>query len=124
MFLLRKQCIWFSFFSTVFDPVDDTTPLHTSPSKRTDVSCEWKSVSEIVLGKHETIQRFPMHIPVSIPNAIVVCDDCLDKSTRIQALPVEFTVNTVHKGKHTVASVITATGSPLKLKNGVFRVIL
>ncbi len=58
-----------------------------------------------------------MHIPVSVPNATVGCDICLEGPNQIKALAVESTLHTVHR---TVVSVVNTIGGPIKLQQGVF----
>ncbi len=70
--------------SLVSSSVTDTAP---NP-KQTDLSKEWKSVNAIVVGNHETPHRTAMHIPVSVPNATVGCDICLEGPSQVKALTV------------------------------------
>ncbi len=60
-----------------------------------------------------------MHIPVSVPNATVGCDICLEGPSQIKALAVESTLNTVREGNRTLAFVVNTTGGPIKLNKGV-----
>ncbi len=60
-----------------------------------------------------------MHIPVSVPNATVGCDLCLEGPSRVNTLAIESTLNTVRKGGRTVALVVNTTGGPVKLRNGI-----
>ncbi len=102
--------------SPVSSSVTDKTPI----IKQTDLSLEWKSVNTLVVGNHEIPQRTAMHIPVSVPNATVGCDICLEGPSLVKALTVESTLNTVREGNRTIALVVNTTGSPVKLKQGVF----
>ncbi len=61
-----------------------------------------------------------MHIPVSVPNATVSCDLCLEGPRRVNTLAIESTLNTVREGGWTVALVVNTTGGPVKLRNGIF----
>ncbi len=98
-------------------PVQDTGATGTTP---TDVCRGWKSVSAIVMGNHEIPQRIAMHIPVSVPNATVGCNLCLEGPSRVSTLATESTLNTVREGGRTVALVVNTTGGPVKLRSGVF----
>ncbi len=72
------------------------------------------------MGNHEIPQRTAVHIPVSVPNATVGCDLCLEGLSRVNTLAIESTLNTVREGGRTVALVVNTTGGPVKLRNGVF----
>ncbi len=61
-----------------------------------------------------------MHIPVSVPNATVGCDLCLEGPSRVNTLAIESTLNMVREGGRTVALVLNTTGCPVKLRNGLF----
>ncbi len=61
-----------------------------------------------------------MHIPVSVHNATVGCELCLEWPFRVNTLAIESTINTVHEGGWTVALMVNTTGGPVKLRNGVF----
>ncbi len=61
-----------------------------------------------------------MYIPVSVPNATVGCDLCLEGPSRVNTLAIESTLNTVREGGRIVALVVNTTGGPVKLRNGVF----
>ncbi len=111
MFLLRRK----STLSAV--PVPDTGATGTTP---TDVCRGWKSVNAIVMGNHEIQQRTAMHIPVSVPNATVGCDLCLEGPSRVNTLAIESTLNTVREGGWAVVLVVNTTDGPVKLRNGVF----
>ncbi len=54
-----------------------------------------------------------MNIPVSVPNPTVGYDICLEGSSRVNTLAV-------CEGNRALAIVVNTTGSPVKLKNGVF----
>ncbi len=98
-------------------PVPDTGATGATP---TDVCRRWKSVNAIVMGNHEIPQRTAMHIPVSVPNATVGCDLCLEGRSRENTLAIESTLNTMREGGRTVALVGNTTGDSVKLRNGVF----
>ena len=102
--------------SSVSPPDTDTTP---NPNLEI-FSRDWKVVNATVIGHHEVPQRTAMHVPVAVPNATVGCDICLEGPSRVNALKVESTLNTVQQGGTTVALVVNATGSPIKIKQGVF----
>ncbi len=98
-------------------PVPDTDATRTTP---TDVCRGWKSVNAIVMGNHEIPQRTAVHINVSIPNATVGCNLCLEGPSPVNSLTIESILNTVSEGGRTVGLVVNTTGGPFKLRNGVF----
>ncbi len=61
-----------------------------------------------------------MHIPVSVLNATVGCDLCLEGPSCVNTLAIESTLHTVREGGRPVALVVNTTGGPIKLRNGVF----
>ncbi len=85
-----------------------------------DVCRGWKSVNAIVIGNHEIPQRTAMYIPVSVPNATVVCYLCLEGPSRVNTLAIDFTLNTLREGRRIVVLVVTSTGGPVKLRNDLF----
>ena len=63
-----------------------------------DVTREWKQVRATVLGNHEIPDRTAMHIPVSVLNAPVGCDVCIEGPSQLQRLSIEATLTTVRDG--------------------------
>ncbi len=56
---------------------------------------------------------------MSVPQATVGCDICLEGPSHVAALAVESTLTTVQKRNRTIALVVNITAGPLKLKKGV-----
>ena len=81
---------------------------------------EWTVVKATVIGNHDIPDRTAMHIPVSVPNARVGCDICIEGESKVQRLAVESTLGTVREGHNTTALVVNTTGGPIKLRQGVF----
>ena len=79
----------------------------------------WKVVNATVVGDHEIPHRTAMPIPVSVPEASVGCDICLEGPSPVKRLVVENTLNTVREGHKTHALVVNTTGETIKLKQGV-----
>ena len=79
----------------------------------------WTTVNATVIGDHEIPHRVAMHIPVSVPQATVDYDICLEGPSHIKRLVVKSTLITVREGHKTVALVVNITGGPIKLKTGV-----
>ena len=103
---------------TVTDPVSEPN-RDRIPFQSNDPNDNWITVNAMVIGDHEIPHRVAMHIPVSVPQATVRCDICLEGPIHIKRLVVEATLNTVREGHKTVALVVNTTGGPIKLKTGV-----
>ena len=97
-----------------------STPVQTKQNNLNTPNGKWKVVNATVIGDHEIPDRVAMHIPVSVPKATVGCDICLEGPSRVKRLVVESTLNTVREGHRSAALVVNTTGSPIKLKQGVF----
>lgn len=80
----------------------------------------WTVVQATVIGSHNIPDRTAMHIPVSVPNARVGCDICIEGPSKVKRLAVEPTLCTVRDGHQTSALVVNNTGGPIKLRQGVF----
>ncbi len=83
------------------------------------ISKNWRTVNGVVIGDHVIPQKTAVHIPVSVPQATVGCDICLEGPRHVAALAVELTLTTVQEGNRTIALVVNTTADPLKLKKGV-----
>ncbi len=73
----------------------------------------------MVIWDHEVPQKTAMHIPASVLHTTVGCDICLEEPYKVKTLALESTLNTVLEVNKTVALVVNATSSPVKLKQGV-----
>ena len=80
---------------------------------------EWTVVKATVIGSHYIPDRTAAHIPVSVPNARVGCDICVEGPCKVKRLAVEPTLSTVREGYRTSALVVNTTGGPIKLRQGV-----
>ena len=99
----------------VSKPIRDRTPFQPQH----DLNDHWTTVNTMVIGDHEIPHRVAMHIPVSVLQATVGCDICLEGPSHIKRLVVESTLNTFHEGHKTVALVVGTTGGSIKLRKGV-----
>ena len=95
-----------------------TVVSNKGESKEVDLG-KWKIVKATVVGNHEIPSRTAVHLPVSVPNATVGCDICLEGPSKLNRLAVEPTLNTVREGNQTIALVVNSTNCPVKLKQGV-----
>ena len=103
---------------TVTDPVSEPN-RDRFPFPSNDPNDNWTTVNATVIGDHEISHRVAMNIPVSVPQATVGCDICLEVPSHIKRLVVESTLNRVREGHKTVALVVNTTGGPIKLKSGI-----
>ena len=116
----RLTCLWERSHRGA---VDTSAPLASSTVPQTDQTADmhqdWATVNALVIGNHEIPQKTAAHIPVSVPNATVGNDICLEGPCNISSLAVESTLNTVREGQRTVALVVNTTAGPVKLRQGV-----
>ncbi len=114
---MRLACSWTRTpkRSVVTSAVPADQPYLTLPA----VSKNWRTVNAVVIGDHVIPQKTAAHTPVSVPQATVGCDICLEGPSHIAALAVESTLTTVQEGNRTIALVVNTTAGPLKLRKGV-----
>ena len=80
----------------------------------------WKQVRATVVGNHDIPSRTAMHVPVSVPDATVGCDICIEGPSQMHRLSVEPTLSTVRDTHKATALVVNTTCGPIKLKQGLF----
>ncbi|MPC52205.1 hypothetical protein E2C01_046068 [Portunus trituberculatus] len=56
---------------------------------------KWTIVQATVIGSHNIPDNTAMHIPVSVPNAGVGCDICIEGPSKVKRLAVERTLGTM-----------------------------
>ncbi len=95
-------------------------PELSCTSRKTINQGEWRVVKATVTGSHDIPHRTAMHIPVSVPNARVSCDICIEGESKVKRLAVEPTLCTVREGHKMTALVVNTTGGPITLRQGVF----
>ncbi len=83
------------------------------------ISKYWRTVHAVVIRDHVIPQKTAVDIPVSVLQATVGCNICLEGPSHVAALAVESTLTTGPERNRIIALVENTTGGLLNFKKGV-----